>query len=239
MARNQTLLTLLQDLRSELRLSGNPAHNSSVRDSHVRLLQRVQESLWEELDWPFLRVERFMAVQAGQRFYDPPADMSLDRVEDIYFKDGDIWHRVQNGIFEMNYNAWDSRLDERSWPVERWRVYEDLQVELWPIPAENGDPATQHGFLKFEGIRKLRPLVADDDRADLDDQLIVLYAAAELLAARGAEDAPIKLAAAERRKRSLTASFTKIKTFSLGGGDETYRHQPFIPRVHYRDKQTS
>lgn len=239
MARNQTLLSLLQKLRSELRLSGNPAHNASVRDSHVALLQRVQETLWEEVDWPFLRVERFQPVQAGQRFYDPPADLSLDRVERIAFKDGDEWCYLADGIFEQHYNSWDSRTDERSWPVERWRVYEDLQVELWPIPDDNGDPTSQNGFLKWEGIRNLRPLVADDDRADLDDHLIVLYAAAELLVARGAEDAPAKLAAAEKRKRSITSSFSKIKSFSLAGNDEQPRFQARIPRVHYRDKQTS
>lgn len=238
MARNATLLSLLQKLRSEIRASGNPAHNASVRDSHVALLQRVQETLWEEIDWPFLRVERFMPVQAGQRFYDPPADIALDRVERISFKDGDEWCELGVGIDNSHYNDWDSHLDERSWPVEKWKVYEDLQIELWPIPDDNGDPASQNGYLRIEGIKKLRPLVADTDRADLDDQMIVLYAASELLAARDATDAALKLRAADRRKQSITASFSKVKTFSLSGAEQRYEHRPFIPRVHYRDKQT-
>jgi hypothetical protein len=229
MARNATLLSLLQKLRSEIRASGNPAHNASVRDSHVALLQRIQETLWEEHDWAFLRVERFVPVQQGQRFYDPPTDIALDRVECISFKDGDEWCKLAVGIDNRHFNDWDSNLDERSWPVERWRVYEDLQVELWPIPDQNGDAASQNGYLKYEGIRKLRPLVADDDRADLDDQMLVLYAAAELLAAREAADAAVKLA----------ASFSKMKSFSLSGREEPYVHKPYIPQVHYRDRETS
>ena len=81
MARNKSLLSLLRDLRIEIRASGNPAHNSGARDAQVAALQHAQEEEWEATDWPFLRVERFIDLQAGQYVYDTPDDMPLERVE--------------------------------------------------------------------------------------------------------------------------------------------------------------
>jgi hypothetical protein len=234
MARNQTLLKLLQDFRSESRLSGNPAHNANVRESQVRLLQRVQEWLWEEHDWPHLRVERFMPVQAGQRFYSPPEDMTIDRVRKIEVRYGEQWCELTPLIPSEAYSHWDSERDERSWPVSRWRVYEGEQIEVWPIPADNADTVSLEGVMKITGIRSLRPLVADDDRADLDDRMLVLYAAAETLAANGSKDAQFKADAAQKRVMHLTGNMSKLKVFRVGGepGYEAKLRGP--PRVHYR-----
>lgn len=236
MARGKTLLSLLQDLRAEVRASGNAAHNASDRERQVRLLQRVQEDLWDRHDWAHLRVERTLDLQAGQRFYDTPADMAIDRVEKLEVRYGDVWCELGHGIEASHYSTWDSDLDERSWPVEQWKIHEGEQIEVWPIPADNADPVSLEGRVKVTGIRTLRPLVADDDRADLDDRLIILYAAAETLAATGAKDAPLKMAAAQRREQMLLGNLTKIKQFRIGGAD---RHEGFRrkgpPRVHYRE----
>ena len=124
MARNQTLLKLLQDYRAEVRASGNVAHNSNVRDTQVQLLQRHQETLYDEVDWSHLRVERFQNLQAGQRFYDTPDDLSIERLEKIEVRYGDQWEPLFNGVHPEHYSQWDSYRDERSWPVERWQVYE-------------------------------------------------------------------------------------------------------------------
>lgn len=235
MARNQTLLKLLQDYRAEIRASGNAAHNSSAREAQVHLLQRTQETLWEKHDWAHLRVVRFQNLQAGQRFYDPPEDVTLDRVETVEVRYGQEWCRLQDGIDATHYTTYDSDLDERSWPVERWAVYENDQIEFWPVPSDNADNATLEGRLKITGIRSLAPLVADSDRADLDDRLIVLYAAAETLAAQGAKDAPLKLQLAQQRESSLIGNMSKVKNFSLYGGARDNQWKPKgPPRVHYR-----
>ena len=234
MARNQTLLKLLQDYRSEARLSGNPAHNSSVRDSQVRTLQRIQEWLWEEHDWPHLIVERFMPVQAGQRFYSPPEDMTIDRIHKIEVRYGEQWCELTPLIPSEAFSQWDSERDERSWPVARWRVYEDDQVELWPIPDDNADEVSLEGVLKFTGIRTLRPLVKDDDRTDLDDRMLVLFAAAEHLAATGGQDAQFKADAAQKRVNHLTGNMSKVKTFRVGGTPSFEAKLRGPPRVHYR-----
>ena len=234
MARGKTLLKLRQDLRAEIRASGNAAHNASSRESHVLLLQRMQEDIYDRHDWPNLRIERNIDVQAGQRYYDPPADINLDRVETIEVRYGQQWCTLEYGIDASHYSTWDSDIDERSWPVERWQIYEDEQIELWPIPAANAD-ASLDGRLKITGIRKLAPLIADDDVAMIDDRLIVLYAAAELLAASGAKDAQAKMQTAVTRERMLTANLSKIKKFSLSGkGDDSGWKPKGPPRVYYR-----
>lgn len=234
MARNQTLLKLLQDLRSETRVSGNPAHNSNVRESQVRMLQRVQEWLWEDYSWPFLHVERFLPVQAGQRFYSPPDDLTIDRIQKIEVRYGEQWCELTPLIPSEAYSHWDSERDERSWPVSRWRIYENEQIELWPIPDSNADEQSLEGVLKITGIRTLRPLVADTDRADLDDRLIVLFAAAEILAATGAKDAQIKADAAQKRLDHLVGNLSKVKTFKMGGSPSYEAKLRGPPRVHYR-----
>jgi hypothetical protein len=234
-ARNQTLLKLLQDYRSEARLSGNPAHNTNVRESQVRRLQRIQEWLWEEHDWPHLRVERFISVQAGQRFYSPPDDLTIDRIHRIEVRYGEEWCELAPLIPSEAYSQWDSERDERSWPVSRWRIYENDQIELWPIPDDNADAVTLEGVLKITGIRSLRPLVQDDDRSDLDDRMLVLFAAAEELAASGAQDAQFKADAAQKRVLHLTGNASKVKVFRVGGS--TVSHEAKLrgpPRVHYR-----
>ncbi|MDV2964527.1 hypothetical protein RZ532_00945 [Nitratireductor aquimarinus] len=239
MARKRTLLTLLQDFRAEIGASGNPAHNSSVREAHVRILQRTQELLWESTNWPHLRVRRYANLQAGERYYDTPEDMPIERVERIDVRDGDEWCRLHYGISNGDYSTFDSFKDERSWPVERWQIYEDEMVEFWPIPASNTEEGSGDGTIRFTGIRALKPLVKDTDRADLDDRLIVLHAAAEHLASRGDAKAPLIAKAADKRLRSLTSNMSKIKQFSLfGAGRQSERREPHIPRIHYRDRET-
>lgn len=219
MARNTTLVKLLDSLRVEARLSLNPAHNAQNRDHQVRMLQREQERLWDDFDWPHLRVERQVATQAGQRYYETPDDIRIDRIERIeIFRDGG-WCSMTPEIGSGQYNVFNSDLDERSWPPRNWRIHEDEDVEIWPIPDVNANSTTLEGYIKFVGIRELRPLVDDADRADLDDTMIVQYVAAQMLAASGAKDAKLKLDSANGRYSRLRGRLTprrKFKMFGIG-----------------------
>lgn len=219
MARRTTLVKLLDQLRAEARISLNPAHNTQVREAHINLLQRVQERLWDDFTWPHLRVERSVPLQATQRFYDPPADMVLDNIERIEIYDGGGWRELQAGIGGAEYTVYNSDLAEQAYPPRRWKIHEDEDIEIWPISDQNGDAATLEGYIKFTGIRNLNPLVDDADRADLDDRMIVLYAAAELLAASGAKDAKIKLDTANSiyaRKRGGLTPRRRFRMFGIG-----------------------
>lgn len=237
MARNKSLLQLLKQLRAELRSSQNAAHNASVRDTHVALLQAKQEELWEDHDWPHLRIRRDVPLSAGQRYYDFNHLIPIDRLERIDYRWGDDWQKLCFGIGSEQYTQWDSDRDERSEPVTHWRVHEDEQVEVWPIPSQNGDATSLENYIRLEGIRALRPLVAEEDKADLDDRLIVYSVAAELKAEKGADDAALALKKAMDRKNALVGNMSKIKNWSLSA-PQPPEHRPYIPTVHYRDRET-
>jgi len=198
MARGTTLERLLTDFRAEARISQKPAHNIVARDAQVVLLQRKQEWLWNEHDWPHLRVDRYIDLAAGQRYYDMPDDIDIDRIQRVAVRHDSIYYGLGASIEEQHYAAYDSDLDARSWPVQRWKITENTQIEVWPIPSENYDSDTLNGRLKITAIRRLNPLVNVADTADLDDRLIVLHAAAEHLASTGAKDAQLKLEQAEK-----------------------------------------
>lgn len=217
MARHTTLLRILDMLRAEARLSMQPAHNRQVRDAHVNMLQRLQERLWDDFTWPHLRVQRLKPCSINQRYYDTPDDIQVDNIERIEVYDSGGWRPLSPGIYGQHYSAHNSDLNERSWPVMRWQIHEDEDIELWPIADVNGNPKTMEGMLKFTGIRNLKPFVQDSDRADLDDNLLVLFAAAELLAAQGAKDAQLKLDQANQIYRRQRAGLTPRKIFRMFG----------------------
>lgn len=232
MARNQTLLKILNDVRAEARLSLNPAHNIADRDAQIILIQREQERLWAEHDWPHLIVDRYIPLIAGQRFYDPrtafndalepKTDLSMERLLSVSLYDGDHWCRLENGIGDRDRMLHDSLAGDRASPVRRWARGEDDVIEVWPVPDTAADlPGAQHpdfnGYLRLRGVRDLRPLVDEDDRADLDDRLLVLYCASAILAESGAKDTNLKLEAAQRHFTRLKADQVQTEPFSLFG----------------------
>jgi hypothetical protein len=224
MARNTTLSRLLDMYRAECRMSLNVAHNNQDRDRQVNQLQMTQEWLWEDFDWPLLRVDRQVSLAAGQRYYEPPEDLHIDRIDKIEVFHDSAYQRLTPGIEDVHYTAYNSNLDERQWPPQRWRLSEDEQIEIWPIPDGNANLTTLEGTLRITGIRKLRPLVDDSDRADLDDQLIVLWAAAEYLATTGDKAANLKLEKAKTRYAKLRGAQMPRKRMTLFGIEDMNRN---------------
>jgi len=219
MARGKTLGELVNQLRIAARYDPNPALSQSMVPLFEQTLKDTQERLYDQFDWPFLKVRRDKELSAGQRYYDIPADLNLERVQAVDVKVGNFWQPVERGITLDHYSAIDSDLDARQDPVQRWDAVDtdgQLQIEVWPVPLSDG------GILRFSGIRKLRPLVSQGDRADLDDQLIVLYAAGELMGGVKNPEAQLKLSQAKNRLETLQGRVVKTrrKGFVLGGGGE-------------------
>lgn len=245
MARGKTLSQLLTSLRAELEISLNAAHNVQARDIQVHHLQRVQEQLWDDYTWPHLRVFRYLNPQDGQRFYDPLAclkedntgalvaanDMHVDRVIEIHVRDGTLWRQLGKGITEEHYNAFNSPTDERDWPPRRWQVGENDEIEIWPVPGLTGDTTAQDNILRLTGVRNLSPLTQDSHVADLDDRLLTLMAAAEML---GGEKGQKKAALANRRLLKIRGNATKTQRFRMFGGGERKRILRGPPTIYYR-----
>jgi hypothetical protein len=247
MARGKTLGDCLTGLRTELRLSLNPAHNVQVRDTHVAVLQRVQEWLWDNYSWPHLRVERYLQPQIGQRFYDPAGCLKIDQTTGLLVVAGDVaidriayftlrfggrpWIPVAPGITAELFNQFDSDAGERSWPVKRWQIAENNNVELWPVPDQNGNTTTLDNMLRFVGTRNLASFTEETERADLDDQALIMFAAAKLA---GSKDGASFLAQAQQRMRDIRANANPRRRVRVFGKQQpqSLLHGP--PTVYYR-----
>lgn len=197
MARGTQLIQLLDQLRAEVGHSLQPATGKDARQHLISHLQRSQELLYDGYDWPFLRILPYKNLSAGQRYYDLPSDLNLERVEAVVTYWGNDPSLVERGIDWSHYAQFDPDADERNDPVLRWDVrwvpaQSAEMIEVWPVPATNTK-------LQWQGLRKLRPLLQDSDVAELDDRLIVLTAAAEILARNRKSDADMKRGLANQR----------------------------------------
>jgi hypothetical protein len=232
MARGVTLGELVTALRISARYDPNPALSLNMVPLFQQTLKNAQERLYDEFDWPFLRIRRDKIMAAGQRYYDIPVDLNLERIQQVDIRFGDRWIPVERGITLEHYNSVDSDADMRRDPAVRWEVMDTgdgEQIEVWPIPQTDG------AALRFTGIRKLTPLIEQADRADLDDQLIVLTSAGELLGGAKNPEAQIKFAQAKARKETLQGRVTKTRTnsFVLGGAPNSDSSRERTPLVAY------
>lgn len=211
MALGTQLSVLVDMLRNETGQSGGVAVGIANLPMLKQTLMRTQTMLYEEYDWPHLRVQPYVPLQAGQRYYDMPTTLNFDRIERVYVWYSNIPHPMERGITPIDYAHFNSELGVRADPTLKWNLQwtgSKTQLEVWPIPASN----TMR--MQFVGIRPLNPLIADSDTCDLDDDLIVLYAAAEVLARFKSADAPAKASLAKKR-------FDQIKKrYAAGGGTD-------------------
>ena len=228
MARGTSLGILINDLRAEVGHSLQPSLGKATRDVLINQLQRVQRRLWDDYNWNFLKVRRDLSINAGQRYYDLTSDIVFERITRVETKHGDNWTKLHYGIGSDEYNQYDSDADERSTPIRRYDNFENNQIEFFPVPANNSQ-ANGMDSVRIHGIRNLSAFVAESDTADLDDQLIVLFAASEILARQKQADAQQKLAQATAHYARLKARNAKTETFVIGGGEPEGIHRPRHP----------
>lgn len=232
MARGTQFSDLVIRVRDESGRANSVAVGVEDVDGLKTLINRVYTTLYNKYDWPFLRT-RFdkITVSAGQRYKDLPTSLDIERVEEVLVWYNDLAYRLDKGISPTDYAIWDPEADERSDPILRWDyIYvEDQaapQIEVWPLPSVEQE-------LQFTGIRNISRLVDDDNICLLDDDLIVLYAVAELAAREQLKDADLKLAAANDHfnwiKGRLRATQERL---SLGLGSDPQRR--VIPRATVR-----
>lgn len=214
--RNATLESILTRYREEVGLSTNPRMNLQVRDAQVGLLRRMQEWLYDEDDWPHLKVTVRVTLEAGLSQYALPIALNPDRIFSAsQLRDG-IWYPLVATFGGAELTVRGDDPEDRSDALRAFEMLEDGTMSVWPTPKTNGNAVSN--FIEIRGVRALTPLVAENDRAVVDDQLIYLYAAAETLTAAGDRSAAAKLEAANRRKERLLRQDSKIKKFKVGGG---------------------
>ena len=228
--RNVTLNELTEQVRAEARLSTNASRGLDDLSNIQQKIRRVQEELYDEFDWPFMRISKEDATKtlaAGQRYYDFPTNLNMERAFTLYTNTQSIWTPLEQGISMATYSEQDSDENERSDPALRWDIHNETQFEIWPLPSSNG------GLVRFDGLKKLTSMVDTGDRADLDDKMIVLFVAAEILAANKQADAQLILEKANRRKATMQGRLVSKKRLFMGGAQEEPRTGLHIrvPRV--------
>ena len=204
MALRTTFGQLVEMLRDECKISSNSSRGSDHLAYLQRLIKRHYESLVDEYEWSFLKVDRGAAqkvLEAGERYYDFPIEMSVqDTIKAFHFY-GNVWVELQYGIEFSHYNQLNPDMDQRSDPQLRWQIKDGKQFEVWPLPASNGN------LVEFTGMRAAEALTSNTSRADMDDQLIVLYAAAEVKEDQKQGTGLVKAQAASRRLSQMREKY--------------------------------
>jgi hypothetical protein len=225
-ARGTSFLTLLDMLRDEVGVSTNVGLGIDDLSKMKRHINRAYALVYDEKDWPHLRkVVPRSALNAGQRLYDFPATVNYERVESIVAYIGSMPYDLQKGITSKEYAIIDSEEDERADPAQRW----DLrwsgtapQIEIWPMPVSSSQT------LEIIGTAAISRLVDDDDICVLDDELVVLHAAARILARSDSKDAKVAAAELGKRMSQMKARSSPASRTVMGGGSQVYPNN----RVH-------
>lgn len=225
--RGKTLSELVADFRDEAGMASTAAMSQNALEAIRTKIRRTQEVLYADWAWPFLRMQRDEALQAGERYYSFPPELDPDRLEQVEVRESadSYWRPTVYGISYSMRNSNDSELNERRDPVCAWEFFEGNQYEVWPMPAVNG------GVLRFTGIQKLPPLRADADRAALDDRLIVLYAAGEWLqkAKDPSASTVLQMADAHYRRLKGNTQFRRVRPIATCA--EPTRWVPIVIRA--------
>lgn len=229
MARNTQLIQLVGMLREEVNRATSVAVGVDDVQSLKNKLRRTQEVLYDDYAWPFMRqIFPFKTLQAGEQYYDFPDGLNLERVEGVVVYYNNLPKPLDRGITYREYAIYNSLIGVTSEPAIRWDVRwtgTKEQYEIWPIPSGNDQ------LIQWTGIRNLRPLIADGDRADLDDQMIVLFTAAELLAKQGSDSAESVAAAATERLRVMKGRVLgadRVRRMGMGEGNAQDQRIPIV-----------
>lgn len=212
MARARTLNQLLNSLQAEAGMSLLPASAVSTRDHRVQLLNRVQARFYAAWDWDFAWVKRDVSVVKGDRYLNLPNDLDFERANQTWLTEAGAsdWRQLGYGVTEAQYRVtWEGT---EGCP-QRWGPSEGGQFELWPV-ADNSYT------VRFRGCKVCPLMVNDSDRAVLDDMLIVLHAASEVMKRAKLPDWEDKLREGQTHFKSLRAQTggNKRRPIVSGGG---------------------
>lgn len=221
------LRDMLTDLRAEVGHSTNVAHGINDRETLLYYLNRTQIQLYQDYDWPWLIVDRDLTLADDQRYYPYPVDLAFDDISTVHVLIGSFWQRLTYGIGAPELTLLNSDLGAKQWPTLKWMHHsDDNTFEVWPVPDASAVAAAAK--IRLRGTRTVFKMVNDSDLSTLPDNLIVLFAAVEILQRDDAKDAALKLNKANeamRRHRVRQFSHKKVPVvIGGGGGDAQSRH---------------
>lgn len=228
MIKTRTMGWVLAQARAEAQLNVNDALFKGMRANAIRILNRIQDDLWESSNWSILKGNYDKTLATNQTAYDFPAGVGPMQIFRVDAKWGDRWYPVQRGITQQLKSGMDPERDQRLDPPSHWDILSLTQFEVWPEPATNG------GIVRFSGLAEPAEMDSDNDTTTLDGRLLALYLAAELT--KDTNLAKLKLAQADARKMRQTGALAGAgrRAYILGGEiDEatSMRQQPPLVAV--------
>lgn len=214
MALGTQLQLIVEMVRDEARLSSATSQGIDHLQQIKRLIRRTHIMLADSYEWAHLKLamgNAVLTIGGDQQFYTFPATLNADRPFVVHLHLNDVWTRLEPGIAPERYNEIDSYGTGRGDPL-LWDWNGSTGIEVWPVPSLAG------GELHFTGTKKANALVSDTDPADIDDILLSLQVAAEILAGNNQEAAAkLKLAAANMRLSQIRASKSNASRIVIGG----------------------
>lgn len=223
--------TAFSELVTRLRNETGRTDDVNIGVDELPKLKQVINSNYQTLylnhDWAHLKkVFTRITLTAGTRYYNLPTGLNSERIiRAVVWRDA-IASDLVRGIDAEDYNVYDPEDDERSEPALKfdikWTGSAD-QVEIWPLPSTNNQE------LQFTGIQAAPRLVNDADLCLLDDDLVVGFAAAELL---GEKEGALKLKKAQEHLRILKARGKGAEqVHQMGLGIERTKNPPITIRI--------
>jgi hypothetical protein len=227
--------TTLSNLRKMLNAEMGNVLDETVAPGSVdidnQILNDQQAFLVNQHAFLLQKARAEVALTLGTQYYNfPSTQLDIDRVErPAYVRIGNQFrYRVEFGIGQQEYNAFDSGRGIMGTPVRRWDlviVNSARKIEVWPIPSADQT-------LMLAGTLPLTAMVSDSDTCVIDDMLLVLFSAAEKLTRQGQPDAPAKLAKATAYLNSLKASApSRFDTFNMSGAGRHFEEDYKRPVV--------
>jgi len=206
-----------------------------------QLLHDKQDNLAGDYDFNFLVQRWNITANPGDRYLTYPTTtidgttntvINFDRPVKLYRSWTNHWVEVLNGAEEdEEYNYLNPDTNLSGWPqqaldpVQKWQMHDQTKFEIWPIPVTAQ-------ILRFVGQRVVGALSADGDKADLDDALITLAVAVDLLIKRKDASAQARLAEVQSQFRVLRASYPqRQREVILGGRMRDVRVRRLIPII--------
>lgn len=222
------LRELLFDLRAELGHSTNVAFGINDRDTLLYYLNRTQQDLYRDYDWPQLIVDRDVSLADGQRYYTYPTDLAFEDISNIWVLINTVYNELLYGIGPYEMIIWNSDNGFKAWPTQKWMHHaDDNTFELWPVPDASAQNA--NALVRLRGTKTVPWMINDSDLCVLPDHLIVIFSAVELLRRDNAKDADAKqLRAAElmRRHRVRQGSHKRVRPIAIGAGGGDAQSRP-------------
>ena len=170
--------------------------------------------------------------------------INFERPIDVYVWWTNAWLEVVYGIDIDQFNFRNSdgsppdggNPPETLDPIQRWKYNDQNQFEIWPVPSSNQ-------ILRFVGQRVLNSLITYVGQSntsdsvtpnwnatcDLDDSLIILYTAAELLKEKNSAQWQTIATDASNRMAYIRASYPKFDKKAGFGQNRNKQWNQIIP----------